>query len=285
MTYSIPGTNTLLLGATGSGKTYSLRSLVTSGVQTFVLFTEPGMRTISDIPCTEGLHWRYISPALSSFTDMASTADKVNRSFDLESLTKIKNWDKTKHRQWLEVITSMNSFTCDRCGVNFGGIDEWKTDRAIAIDSLSGLSIMAMDFVAGPKPVKAPADWGTAMDQLERFLNRMCTGTQCHFILTAHLERERDEVSGGIQLMASTLGQKLAPKIPRYFDDVILCRREIDKFYWSTAASNVDVKGRNLSIGDKLSPDFGLILAAWKKAGGLIQPTTGEPPTAKTVSV
>lgn len=273
MPYSIPGTNTLLLGATGSGKTYSLRTFIKSGLSTFILFTEPGMRTVSDIPCSEGLHWRYIPPALASFQDMANAADKVNRSLDLEALTKQKNWDKTKHRQWMDVITSMNSFVCDRCGKDFGGVDTWQTDRVLAIDSLSGLNIMAMDFVAGPKPVKAPADWGTAMDQLERFLNRMCTGTQCHFVLTAHLERERDEVSGGVTLMASTLGQKLAPKIPRYFDDVILCKRENTAFWWSTAATNVDVKARNLSINEKLPPDFSALLSSWQKAGGVIQQT------------
>ena len=284
MSYTIPGSNTLLLGATGSGKTYSLRSFASAGVQTFILFTEPGMRTVSDIPCSDGIHWRYISPATASFTDMASAADKVNKAFDLEALTKQKNWDKQKYRQWMDVLTTMNEFVCDRCGVNYGGVDSWQTDRCLAIDSLSGLNLMAMDFVAGPKPVKAPADWGTAMAQLEGFLNRMCSGTQCHFVLTAHLERERDEISGGVQLMASTLGQKLAPKIPRYFDDVILCRRTEATFTWSTAANNVDVKARNLPISDKLSPSFGDLLTSWKKAGGLIQQTVSEVTPLKTVS-
>ena len=40
----------------------------------------------------------------------------------------------------------MNDFTCDRCGESFGDVSTWNTDRAIVVDSLSGLNIMAMDL-------------------------------------------------------------------------------------------------------------------------------------------
>ena len=277
--YSIPGFNELIMGATGTGKTHSMRTLIDAGIEVFVLFTEPGMRTLADIPCEDGLHFHYIPPAKPTFDAMAESARKINRASSLEQLTKEKNWEKAKYQQFIEVVTFMNDFKCDRCGADFGGVDEWSTDRALVIDSLSGLNIMAMDLVAGSKPVKAPADWGTAMDNLERFINRMCTGTECHFILTAHLEREKDEVSGGVQLMASTLGQKLAPKVPRYFDDVIQCIRKGDDFSWSTASNNVDLKARNLPISDKLPPSFVQVVEAWKEVGGIIQPTIGEPQT------
>lgn len=280
MQYSIPGFNTLLLGATGTGKTYSLRTLIDAGISPFVVFTEPGMRTLADVACERGLHFKYIAPARPDWADVADSAKKINKAMDLESLTKQKNWNKSKYQQFIEVVTTMNKPVCDRCGEEFESVDEWGTDRALVIDSLSGLNIMAMDLAAGSKPVKAPADWGTAMDNLERFINRLCTGTQCHFILTAHLEREKDEVTGGVKLMASTLGAKLAPKIPRYFDDVIQCDRKVDQFYWTTAAMNVDLKARNLPISDKLSPTFVQVAEAWKSVGGIIQP--GENTTTAT---
>jgi hypothetical protein len=276
MQYSIPGTNTLLAGESGSGKTYALRTLLDAGIETFILFTEPGMRTLSDVSCEQGLHWHYIPPAKPDFSDMADSARKINQALDLESLTKQKNWNKTKYQQFIEVVTQMNNFTCNRCGKEYGSVDAWSTDRCLVVDSLSGLNIMAMDLAAGSKPVKSPADWGTAMDNLERFINRLCTGTQCHFVLTAHLEREKDEITGGVQLMASTLGQKLAPKIPRYFDDVVQTKREKDQFHWTTAATNVALKARNLPISDKLEPSFVQIIEAWTEAGGIILPTETE---------
>ena len=272
-TYTIPGFNTLLVGESGSGKTYSIRTLPKAGIQTFILFTEPGMRTIADVPCEKGLHFHYIQPAKPSFNLMADSAKKINDALDLESLTKRKDWSKREYQQFIEVCMFMNDFKCDRCGESYGSVDEWNTDRALIVDSLSGLNIMAMDLAAGSKPVKSPADWGTAMDNLERFINRLCTGTQCHFILTAHLEREKDEITGGITLMASTLGQKLAPKVPRYFDDVIQAVRRETEFSWSTATSNVALKARNLAIAPKLSPDFAQIVTAWQSAGGKILST------------
>jgi len=267
--YSIPGFNVLLVGESGAGKTYSLRTLLPD-IQTFIIFTEPGMRTVADIPCEKGLHWHYIPPAKPSFDVMKDSATKINQSIDLEMLTKRKDWSKKEYTQFMEVLQTCNNFKCDRCGEEFGSVDEWSTDRALVVDSLSGLNIMAMDLTAGSKPVKSPADWGTAMDNLERFINRLCTGTQCHFILTAHLEREKDEVTGGITLMASTLGQKLAPKIPRYFDDVVQCVREGTSFKWSTAARNVALKARNLKVAESLDPSFSLVVKSWLTVGGKI---------------
>jgi hypothetical protein len=111
-------------------------------------------------------------------------------------------------------------------------------------------------------------DWGIAIDNLERLITKLVVDTRCFFVLTAHLERETDEVTGGTQLMASTLGRKLAPKIPRWFDDVIHCRREGDKFIWSTDTMNVDLKARNLPLSGLLSPSFQQIVQAWRSKAG-----------------
>jgi predicted ATPase len=40
----------MLLGASGSGKTYSIRTLLDAGLEVFVLFTEPGMEVLADCP-------------------------------------------------------------------------------------------------------------------------------------------------------------------------------------------------------------------------------------------
>jgi len=271
MPHSIPGANVMLVGATGTGKTYSLRTLIDAGITPFILFTEPGVRTISDISC-EHLHYKYIPPATPDWSTMLDSAKKIN-TYEFDQLAKMKSINKQKYGQFLEVLTTLNNFTCDRCGENFGDVAQWGTDRAICIDSLSGLNIMSMDLVVGSKPTKSMSDWGVAMDNLERLINKMTADTQCHFVLTAHLEREQDEVTGGIHLMASTLGRKLAPRLPRFFDDVVLCRKEGDQWIWSTASMQVDLKGRNLPTSAHLQPTFVQLLESWKKAGGIIQPS------------
>jgi hypothetical protein len=38
------------MGASGTGKTHSIRTLVDAGLEVFVLFTEPGMEVLADVP-------------------------------------------------------------------------------------------------------------------------------------------------------------------------------------------------------------------------------------------
>lgn len=262
------GFNTLIVGATGTGKTYSIRTLVECGITPFVLFTEPGMVTLGDLADPK-VHWHYVPPASPTWDMMIDSASKIN-SMSLEGLAKLGGINKSGYGQFRDVLATLANFKCDRCGESFGDVTTWGPDRAIVVDSLSGLNIMAMDLVVGSKPVKSMADWGISMDNLERLINKLCADTRCHFILTAHLERETNEITGGVQLMASTLGKKLAPRLPRFFDDVVMCQREGAQFSWSTAATNVDLKSRNLPIAEKLAPNFSLIFEGWKRAGGTL---------------
>jgi hypothetical protein len=267
-TINVPGPKVLLLGGTGTGKTYSIRTLVSSGLETLVLFLEPGMETVSDVSCEKGLHWHYIPPAAADWSVLLDGAKKVNQ-LSLEALTKTTDLNKGKFTEMLDLLTSCSNFKCDRCGKTFGSIDQLDpTKFAVVVDSLSGLSIAAMNLVAGTKPVKAIADWGIAADTIERFIIKLTTDVKCTAVLIGHLERETDEITGGVQLMASTLGRKLAPKIPRFFSDVVMARRAGTVFEWSTAAMNVDLKTRNLPINDHIPPSFDVILQKWKERNG-----------------
>ena len=253
----------MLCGTTGTGKTHAIRTLVEAGIETFVLFTEPGMEVLADIPSSK-LHWHYVAPSAPDFSDMIQSAQKIN-TMSFEALTKLPDINKRNYTEFIDVLTSLSNFKCDRTGEVFGSVDSWGPDRALVVDSLTGLSIMAMNLVAGSKPVKSMADWGVAIDNLERLITKLCVDTKCHFVLLAHLEREVDEVTGGTSLMASTLGRKLAPKLPRFFSDVVHAKRNVDKFVWSTASTNVDLKARNLPISDNLPPSFVPVIEAWRK--------------------
>ena len=263
------GTNTLLIGATGTGKTYVQRTWIDKGITPFILTTEPGIESsLGDLP-KESCHWHYVAPANVGWADLLESAKNINQ-LSYEALAKAPAGNKQKYGQFLDVLTTCNRFICDRTGEDFGDVSTWGTDRVLVVDSLSGLNIMAMDLVVGSKPTKGMQDWMVAMDNLERFLTTLVMNTECFFVLTAHPEREQDEITGGVQIMASTLGRKVAPRLPRFFDDVIYTRRDGDKFSWSTAAVNVDLKARNLPIKDGLAPDFAQIVTAWESKGGVI---------------
>ena len=260
---TIPGANILLVGATGTGKTHSIRTLCDLGLEVFVVFTEPGMEVLADIP-SDKLHWKYIAPSTPEWTDMIDSANKINK-MTFKSLTDLSDINKSKYTEFLDLLTTLSNFKDDRTGKEYGAVDSWGPERVLVVDSLSGLNIMAMNLVTGSKPVKSMADWGVAIDNLERLITKLCVDTKCHFVLTAHLERETDETTGGSSLMAATLGRKLAPKLPRFFSDVIHVKRDGGKFLWSTASINVDLKARNLPLADNLNPSFVPIIESWRK--------------------
>lgn len=260
---TLPGVNVLLVGASGTGKTHSIRTLVDAGLEVFVVFTEPGMEVLADVP-SDKLHWHYIAPSTPAWADMIDSANKINK-MPFKSLAELGDINKSKYTEFLDLLNCLSNFVDERTGKAFGPVDSWGPERALVVDSLSGLNIMAMNLVTGSKPVKSMADWGVAIDNLERLLTKLCADTKCHFVLTAHLERETDETTGGTTLMAATLGRKLAPKIPRFFSDVVHVRRAADKFFWSTATLNVDSKARNLSISETLAPSFIPIIESWRK--------------------
>ena len=270
-TSDLPGIKVMLVGPPGSGKTFSLHTLVDEGITPFVVFTENSMGVLSDFAGTRDdckIHWKYIKPADSDWATMIDVAQKVN-TLSNDSLQKMPGIQKQHYNQWIDLLNALFKPKCDRCGKEFPPVDQWGTDMALVMDSLSGLNVMSMNLAVGGKPIKTQPDWGVAMDNEERLIQKLAN-LNCHHILTAHLDRTFDEVLGGVHLTPSALGKKLGPTIPRWYDDVIFTVKEGATFQWSTAKSGVDLKSRHLPFGDKLNPSFHDIIEVWKKKGGRI---------------
>lgn len=265
----ILGPKMLLLGPGGVGKSHALSTLEKAGLEVACVFTEPsGLETLSDITSEEKFHWMYIPPGSPSMADLANVARYIS-TMSFKSLTEMGDIDKGKFNQWRDFIAACADFKCQRCGKHIGPLDKLGPGWATALDSLSGMNELAMKLVTGLKPVKSPGDWGVAMDNLGNFVTAFTTGVKCLGVITAHLEREIDPNTGAATFQASTLGQKLAPKIGRFFSDIVLAKRDGKEFSWSTGAFNVDLKARNLPVAtEKLKPDFAPIVEKWHKRIG-----------------
>ena len=265
----VAGTNVMLMGPAGTGKTHSIGTLVEAGLEVFYLALEPGLESLvgyfSDRgkPVPDNLHWHTLKAPTASFSDLIASATNIN-TLSLDSLSKMADPNRGKHNQFISLLQCLNNFHDDRTGQDFGPVDKWGVDKVLVVDSLTGLGLAAMRLVVGGKPVKNMADWGIAQDQVEKILRMLCDSCPCHFVLLSHVERETDQVLGGIKLMASTLGKALAPKIPAMFSDVILTVRTGDKWSWDTANVMADLKTRNLPIKADIPPTFAQIITKWK---------------------
>ena len=272
MTDAIPGPKIILIGDSGTGKTYSIRTLLDAGITPFIIFTEPGMETLGDV--LDKCHWKYISPHQMGWEGLKSVAKNVS-ILDYEGIAKMRDANKPKYTELMDLIEQCNNFV-DQNGESFGDVMSWGTNRALVIDSLSGLSDMASQLTVGGKPVKGLQDWQVAQNMLKFLVNKLTTGCKCTFILMSHIARERDEITGGTTLMVKTLGKALAPDLPIYFSDIIQTIRKGDKFSWSTAGSNIAVKARNVKISLELPASFKPLFETWKKQGGVIEATAKE---------
>lgn len=268
----INGPKVLALAEPGSGKTHSIRTLLAAGLKVFVFFSEPGMEVLMDkskgkvYTCAEGLHWTYIPPITATWAEMTEAADMISK-FTYKALSDMNGMHKERYRQFYDFIAAHSMCKCDRCGVQFGDVSRLEpyNEWAVVLDSLSSLSIMAMNLVVGSKPVAHQGEWGVAMRNLETYINKFCYDIPSLAVMLAHIEREGDEVSGGQMNMAATLGKKLAPKIPRPFSDVIHFKRDGAKFTWSTITPNMTLKTRSLPWANDIPPDFMPIVRKWQE--------------------
>jgi hypothetical protein len=257
----------LLQGASGAGKTSSIVTLLACGVEVFVIGTEPGfvdslIDRVRELKLDMSkLHWMTVLPATEGWSALEEMANKIG-SLDFEGVSKLKGVGKEKTRvPAMQLLGALKEFVDERTGTNFGSFTSWGDDRALVVDSLSGVSTIAWYLTVGNKPTGAPGEWNIAMNFIEALLMKINSDRRCYFVLTAHIEKEMDEISGAMRVMTSTLGRKLAPKIPRFFGEVVYAMRTMDAnnkaaFTWSTVDRSADLKNRVLPVGANLAPDF-----------------------------
>lgn len=274
------GVKVMLMGAPGSGKTHSLRTLVDAGLEVFCVFTDNGMDVMRDLRyasdtykaalAAKNVHWKYVAPAITKWGDFRA-AFKMGQNFDIGTLQKQPATDKLAFPQFGELLSAMENFVCDHCGKAFGNVDEWDDKRALILDGLSGTNSMLLSWAAGSKPAVSQPEWGQAMKMQLAFIERLTLGLRCHTIILAHLDREVDMTVGSVKLMPLALGNKNAPQLGKFFTDTILAERVIEpsgamKWSWNLGRVDADVKARNLTWTANQIPSFVPLIENWRKA-------------------
>lgn len=280
----------LVVGPAGSGKTSSIATQLLAGLKVFVIMTEPGgVESLLD-SCArlkapvDNLHWTSCLPASAGFRGLEEMMTKIN-TYDQKQLSDVKDMGKADFRPAaMNLLNALKRFHCERTGLDFEEFTRWDDSCALNLDSLTGLSYIAWGTTVGYKPTANPGEWGIAQKFIEQLLLKINNDRKCYFNLFAHVEKEVDEMTGVRKVMVSTIGAKLAPKIPTFFSEVILAKKQGSEFFWSTTDATMDLKNRALPIGDKLTPDFRQITAVYEKRKKLAGGSSPPPPTTATVA-
>jgi AAA domain len=262
----------LLMGPAGSGKTTSIATFAKAGIECFVIITEPtGVDSLLDAWEREKLdinllHYAVVSPASPGWQGFKDLGIRIN-SMSYKDLSELKSGiGKETMKQFPRLLANLENFHDERSNRDYGDVTSWDAKRLLALDSLSGLSVITMQHTVGFKPSPHQGEWGIAMSATEQLLLKLSSDCKCFFLLTSHLEKEPDELTGMARVTVSTLGRKLAPKIPRFFSEVIRARKDASgRFLWATQDSEADLKNRALPSSASLPQDFGPIVAAYQR--------------------
>lgn len=269
--------NILLQGDIGTGKTTSFRTLLPSytdesdirhtglGLNRVAVITlEPGIEaSLGPNLCTQqahvGIHVHNIPPLDIDWGVIRKYAVLLN-TLSLTKVLETNDPDKGKYRQFLEIFDALADFTCDLCGENLGDVAEWDENAAICLDSLTGLTTVARQLVVGGKPILSQPEYNPVMNMIENFMMLFWGKTKCWAILTAHIDREVEPLTGATSVTVHTIGQKLAPRLVKMPDEIIMSSvDDRGRISWANVTPGVVTKRRRLPRSTDMEPTFALL--------------------------
>jgi hypothetical protein len=282
--------NVILVGPIGTGKDWCCRTLLKeypdengrmrrgAGKTVMMLANEPGWdETNGDLTCDMGFHVHQHLPYEAPLDQYLEWLEYIagRSAADVKEM-KLPQAIKLPFAQpWMGMYRVVNGFICDRCKENFGPVTAWDKEGnfigwddsyALMQDGLTGISDMACHYTAGPKPSMSYPEYEAAQTIIRNWIG-LCTSFRATYVLIAHMAREPDEVEGGTKITVDTVGKKLAPRVVKPFGEIIVCRRDVDKYTWNMVDvdnMHVDQKARRLPYKANINPSFVEIFGEWK---------------------
>lgn len=276
--------STLLIGPAGTGKTTACVTLLEAGLKVRMLATEPTApnRILEEAKkrnvSSAAFDWHFVSPAIPAWDALIKSAELVN-ALSLKDIADMRSGiAKPDGKQWITFLKAIADFRSDRTGASLGDATEWGPDCALVLDGTTGVSTMSRNLTVGLKPNPSPGEWGVMQSNILTLYQKLTADCKCFLVVIAHVERETSELTGLSNITVSTLGAKLAPKLPPLFTNVVYAKRQQTTFLWSTADTGVDTKSGDLPLSDSLPPSFKPIVDAYRERLKAADPVTGQNP-------
>ena len=241
-------TKMLFIGDAGSGKTGALASLAKAGYNLRIIDCDNGLDILASILADE--------PEALARVSYVTCTDTYKTLAGKPCVPQPKAWARA--------CSMLDNWKTDT--ENFGPIETWGEKDILIIDSLTMLSGQALAHVLalnsrpqGPAQIQ---DWGIAMNAIEGLCGKLYSDTvSCNVIITSHITYIGDE--DNMQGYPSTLGNKLPPKIGRYFNSVLRAfvrgsGQASKRLIATRSQGNVSLKTPSLNIPMELPLDTGL---------------------------
>lgn len=218
----------LLMADSGTGKTGALVSLVKAGYRLVIQDFDNGLDILANLVRDE-------CPDKADNVIFETLTDKMRT---LNGQAVVDGVPKA----WQRAMGLLDKWKTE--DIEIGGISSWDSNTIYVADSLTMAAQAAMRYVLavnGRLNVRPyESDWGEAQNQIERWLQLLYSdAVKCNVLVLAHVNFTEISVDSGRKdekgkpimdvLMTKGLpmavGRALSPKIPRYFNNVLLMER------------------------------------------------------------
>lgn len=226
-------TKMLLIGDSGGGKTGSLASLASAGYNLRILDLDNGVDVLYSLLTAKNTPYKVQD--LENQVQVKTLTDRLKRGTVKTADGKVSangTLIPSTATVWTRTLESLIDWK-DKDPVSgkeysLGALADWTSQDILIIDSLTALSTAAMNFILsingrlGQPPYQA--DWGDAQRLVENLLMLLSDdNVKCNVIMIAHIAFIGEE-NGPVRGYPNTLGQKLPPKVARYFNSILMCK-------------------------------------------------------------
>jgi ABC-type dipeptide/oligopeptide/nickel transport system ATPase component len=212
----------LIVGDSGSGKSGALVSLALAGYKLRILDWDNGLDIVrnqiaaTDPKALQNVVYETCTDKMKSVGGIV-VPDGVPKAW-------VKGMDLLTEWKMPEITDPATKTVYP--AYNLGKLETWGPDTVLVVDTLTFMSLAAMRYVCAVngRSGKAPwqSDWGEAMRLVEDCLGMLYSDSiRCHIIVMSHIVMVTNESDQVLKGMPMAIGQKLSPKIGRYFNTVL----------------------------------------------------------------
>jgi len=238
----------IYLGHTGMGKTGSLCSLAAAGYRLKIMDLEAKAGIVRNMLTDERSPYFKQNPKAIDNVSIATLTEALELASMEASKKAATVWPRAKSVPFKWV---------DDVGKDHGSIRQWTTQDVWVIDSLKRLGDACQDFFVqmnsrlhlpahDPKSAPQAFEWGIVQNMLGSYIEAATLAAiPCNVIFISHIEWIGDEKTGLKQGVPSAVGKKLAPLIPRYFNNMLLAETKASRRIISTNVSSTGIALKN----------------------------------------